>query len=373
MQAADGGATSDPSHDVTAMVERLAKLESLVATQGEWIARMMRGSIIVVDAGGCGVFTSIQQAIQRCAAGDTIVVRPGTYTEPLVIDKPDLTIRGVGFADTCVETNADACTVVFKATATVIGMRLVQQRKYYGCVRFEDGSGSLENCDITAANLSCIVVGGSAKSPQIRRCTVRDSKQHGIAVKANTSPIIEYNKITGLGQPGIVVEEESDPVIRYNEISDSLQNGIWIKAKGRGVIEYNDIHSNAYSNIDVMEGANPVIRYNRIFNSGKCGVCIAEQGAGSIEDNDIFGNSYSNVGIMAGANPTVVRNLIHNSKQHGVFIKAKAKGTIQDNNIFANTLANIKLEDGAEAIHRNNQNGHLRARQPLEAVGVGPQ
>ena len=39
---------------------QLLTLSSTVATQGQWIERLLAGSIVVVDPHGCGLFRSIQ-------------------------------------------------------------------------------------------------------------------------------------------------------------------------------------------------------------------------------------------------------------------------------------------------------------------------
>ena len=50
---------------------------------------------IVVDPSGDGTVTTITEAVAMAADGDTILVKPGTYIEALVIDK-DITLRGDG-------------------------------------------------------------------------------------------------------------------------------------------------------------------------------------------------------------------------------------------------------------------------------------
>ena len=65
---------------------------------------------IIVDASGGGDFTTIAAAVEEAADGDTILVRPGTYGEEIVIDK-DITLRGDGPVDEVVIELADAVLI----------------------------------------------------------------------------------------------------------------------------------------------------------------------------------------------------------------------------------------------------------------------
>ncbi|MFV2063827.1 MAG: pectinesterase family protein, partial [Chloroflexota bacterium] len=53
------------------------------------------GATHIVAADGSGDFSTIGEAVDAAAEGDTILVKPGTYTEAIVIDK-DITISGDG-------------------------------------------------------------------------------------------------------------------------------------------------------------------------------------------------------------------------------------------------------------------------------------
>jgi hypothetical protein len=54
-----------------------------------------RGETYVVTADGSGDFATITEALASAVDGDTVLVRPGTYQEDLVI-RHDITVRGDG-------------------------------------------------------------------------------------------------------------------------------------------------------------------------------------------------------------------------------------------------------------------------------------
>ena len=178
-------------------------------------------------------------------------MREGVYDEALVMDKEGLTVKGAG-EGVVVENRSEACAATFTAAGTLVGLTLRQHHRHFACVRFEAGAGVLEDCDVTSANLSCVVVAADAR-PCVRRCKVHGSQQYGVAVKPGARPTLEHNSVFGNCQPNIVIEAGADPLIRYNDIHGSKQNGIWVHTRGKGHIAYNDIYENAYSNVDIME------------------------------------------------------------------------------------------------------------------------
>lgn len=333
----------------------LQELQSRVEEQSKHIDQLMRGSVIVVDQAGAGLFTAIPPALAVAREGDTIVVRPGDYADPLVLDKPGIHVRGVGRAEVMLSHAEEACTVVFRAASVLSGMTIRSQVPYYCAVRFESGEGGeLADCDVSSVNLSCIIVTSGCRTSTVRGCSIHSSKQHGVSCKHDTAPLLEDNEIFDNGQPNVVVESGAEPVILRNRIHSSGQNGVWFRNAAKGELRDNEIFGNTYSNVDIMAEAVPHIEGNRIHTSQKCGICVAEHGGGVIRRNEVFGNGYSNVGIMSGATPELSHNKIYGGKQHGILVKANAQGTIEDNTVCDNALANIKMEEGAETVSRNN-------------------
>jgi len=69
------------------------------------------GDTLVVATDGSGAFRTIGEAIDAAADGDTILVRPGTYAEAVVIDK-DISLTGDGSREEIVIAFSDGVTPV---------------------------------------------------------------------------------------------------------------------------------------------------------------------------------------------------------------------------------------------------------------------
>ena len=131
----------------------------------------------VVDPFHRGDFTTISEAIKTARPGDRILVRPGLYTESLVIDKP-LEILGDGPAADIQVHARDAHVVVFRANISRIANLTLRQAggedTWYG-VDIGQGRLELEGCDITSHSGACVAIHGGA-DPRLRRNTIHDGK-----------------------------------------------------------------------------------------------------------------------------------------------------------------------------------------------------
>ena len=88
---------------VAIMVSALLLAVALVGVGVAGARLLAAGGPIIVDQDGNGTTTTITEAVAMAEDGDTILVRPGTYTEAIVIDK-DIALMGDGPVDEIVIT-----------------------------------------------------------------------------------------------------------------------------------------------------------------------------------------------------------------------------------------------------------------------------
>ncbi len=85
------------------------------APSGRPVAEKTEPPILVVDALHRGDFTTIADAIREARSGHRILIKPGLYTEALVIDKP-LELLGDGRPGEVVVQAKDAHVILFRTT-----------------------------------------------------------------------------------------------------------------------------------------------------------------------------------------------------------------------------------------------------------------
>ena len=234
--------------------------------------------VLIVDAGGAyGSFTSIQAAVDAAAAGDTIIVRAGTYAEDLSITK-NVTIlgafAGVDGADglrtpssAAGETNIIGhMTISSSALVTLDGLRFEEtmQTGLIGLVHLTSGNLLAEN-NIFWSD----VQGGNSEVRAIY-----------LSPNAGGTAKISHNYITGAFASG------------YS--GASFERGIWYDGgDGSGLIADHNTIQNTRSafNLDMSGDSSAAIDYNS-FNTDGTGVAVG------IDDNGVsfLGNAYTATG-----------------------------------------------------------------------------
>jgi parallel beta-helix repeat protein len=343
---------SRPAREPTAMEGEVA--EAVAETAARRVRRK-EPPTHVVDAMGRGDFLTISKAIGAAKPGDRILVRPGYYTEGLVLDKP-LEIIGDGDRSNITVKAKGSDIILFKANMGVVRNLTLRQAgdgDWYG-VDIGQGRLVLEDCDITSKSLSCVAVHGGA-DPQIRGNRIHDGQWSGILVYENGQGTIEDNDIFRNANAGVTVRKGGNPTVRRNRIYDGQSCGALVNNNGLGTIEDNDIFDNAYSGIEIREGSNPTVRNNRIHDGKQSGVYVYENGQGTIEDNDIFGNALSGMEIKKGGNPTVRNNRINKNDSRAVYVHDKGAGTFEDNDLRDNAKGAWYIEPGCEVKRARNQ------------------
>ena len=309
----------------------------------------------VVDPFHRGDFTTISEAITAARPGDRILVRPGLYTESLVIDKP-LEILGDGPPGDIQVHARDAHVVVFRANISRIANLTLRQAGGEGTWHGADiGQGrlELEGCDITSHSGPCVAIHGGA-DPRLRRNTIHDGKTAGVIVGDQGLGILEDNDITANAHAGVGIETGGNPTLRRNTIHDGKTAGVIVRDQGLGILEDNDITANASAGVAIQTGGNPTLRRNTIHDGKYVGVWVYDQGLGILEDNDITANASAGVAIKTGGNPTLRRNTIHDGKHAGVWVYDQGLGILEDNDITANASAGVAIKTGGNPTLRRN-------------------
>ena len=237
----------------------------------------------IVDPMGRGDFITISDAIRGADTGDRVLVRPGVYEEPLVMDRP-LEIIGDGNTGAVVVQCKGANTILFKAgmgRVANLTLRQLGDGDWF-CVKAVHGKLFLENCDIVSESLACV----------------------GIC-------------------------QGADPELKGNRIHGSKESGIIVYDQGRGILEDNDISGNALSGVEITTGATPSLRRNRIYENQEAGVYVYNEGQGTLEKNEIYRNRRAGMRVSNTGKPVLKNNHIHENAIVVVATPLKGGGRVE--------------------------------------------
>ncbi len=164
---------------------------------------------------------TIQEALHAALDGDTVIVRPGTYTENIDFMGKAVTLASECGVDLTVIDGGRAGSVVLfssgeKPDSIIEGFSLI------------NGSGTLDNSNLLGGGICC----RNGSSPTIRSNRITDNKAlfgGGIACNDSSSPLIAGNTIArniadeavGYGG-GIACMYGSSPTIKGNVIAGNL-------------------------------------------------------------------------------------------------------------------------------------------------------
>jgi hypothetical protein len=208
---------------------------------------------IVVKKGG-----DLQSAIDGAAAGDTVLVKPGTYAPVTVTEHADLTIRGVGKV------------IVNGATAQ-------------NCVLLTDCRRVVVRGLTLKDSLDSALRATGCEESTVTRCTVLNAGNEGLEFSSCFKVLVDRNTIDTTEDDGIALSDGPDDqsrvsVVTRNKIVHASDGGIDVDGNGidvrddlttvrSNVVEKNVVTKAEYSGIHVTGTSNEVTK-NVIAKSG---------------------------------------------------------------------------------------------------------
>lgn len=328
-------------------------------------ASLLPGTTIVVAQDGSGTVTTITEAVAMAEDGHTILVKPGTYHESIVISQ-DITLRGDGdrgavvleFTDTddatwlvdltptYAETEAVAYGIVLDQSDAHVENIMVRGRYAaapgeipIGAFVIDGGAPVIEQVDVVLdaepyfdgawnSRSAFQITGGS--SPVIRGSSW-DGFTRIVGPTAST-PTFEGNTITA---QRISVWAGGPLTIRKNTL---LDGATVLLGDSGGIVEGNDIDGSISGGGDGTIIRDNTIRGGGEPSDGRPGSAIAVSGTAIVDHNEIVDSPYGIDITGSGATPQISRNTIRGSTSMAIFVDAGTVPTIDGNTIENNAI-----------------------------------
>ena len=278
------------------------------ATRG-WMKRIRSIGLVVVSLSiflsFCGAVSaatvyvspggSIQAAIDGAAAGDTIIVKDGIYTENVNVYKA-LTIKSENGYSGCVVEAADANQAVFYVQT--------------------DG-----------VKIQGITIQGAT-----------DLWGYGIQLQCADDCVINENRIQN-NNKGIYLYKSTKNDIRDNTLNSNV-NGMYLKSSGNNEIYDNTISSSDSSGIWLSSAEGNAIHDNTL-TSNYNGIYLR-----SSNNNDVYGNSansnYNGIYLYLSNDNRIYENFAH-SNHDGINLQSSCNNNIYDNRLRSNDCSGVDL------------------------------
>ena len=249
----------------------------------------------------------IQWAVDNASAGDTIVVRDGTYVENIDINKPHLTIKSENGSANCVVRAANSKDHVFYVTAdnvTIKGFTVTGARYYYyppnnnGGIVYYLYSGIYfyysNNCRIENVNAS---------------------NNNGGIVLFGSSNIIANNIVSSNNDVGIYLFDSNNNIIANNNVSSNNGIGIELEDSSNNIIA-NNIVSNNHEGIYLDHSTSNIIANNIVSSNNQYGILLYYYPSNNtVANNTVSNNDYGIYLCYSSNNIIYLNNFINNTDQ----------------------------------------------------------
>jgi parallel beta-helix repeat protein len=236
-----------------------------------------------VDDSGGADFSTIQDAVNASADGDTIIVRDGTYSENVLVNK-SLTIQSE---------NGSGSTTVARPSGPLADHRFAVSADYVTISGFTL-KGGITDCGKAGVGLI-----GVAYCNITDNVAINDS--YGIRLLSGSNNNSITNNLLRENYKGIELSGASnDNLILENNASSNADYGIWIESSHRNIVTHNIVsRAEGGGNIFLLGSNSNSITYNTISlanaeSGGWVGIMV-QSGA----DNRIYLNNFIDNGFNA--------------------------------------------------------------------------
>jgi len=307
-------------------------------------------------------YAKIQWAVDNASVGDTIIVRDGTYTENVDVNKR-LTIRSENGSENCIVQAADSNDHVFEVTAdhvNISGFTVKSAGYWKAGIHLKN----VKHCNIlnnTALN-SCFgiwletssynnLMSNSALKNWCGICLTSSSKNNfmdnnalnnsrGILLHASRNNTLTNNTANSNTEYGILLEASSYNNLTNNIAANNSRIGIWLKASSYNNL-MNNIAANNFRGI-LLHSSNKNNLTSNIANlNDEYGICLEYSISYSISNNNLMNNTvnsnnYSGIKLYLSDNNTFTDNTA-NSNNKGIYLYHSSNNKIYLNNFINNT------------------------------------
>lgn len=337
---------------------------------------------IIVDSGGHGDYTKIQDAINASNDGDTIYIWNGTYTGDIEINRTGLNI--IGNATNSVIINLDGgyywdtynvsvnisyltfinatddaftpwdycnisyCNFTDSDDSADDGLILIYNRNNVTVshCNFNNNTGrsigisgavtyshniTIDNCTFNDIEYA-IYIEENTDAATIKNCEITTCNINGVRIDDSTGINILNTSINNCGDDGIYIYTCNDITIDNNVINDVGvdDNGIFLDNTNNVIISFNNI-SNCDNSGIFNNYCDNVYTYNNTISNTGFAINYNYGENGSITGNYILNSSTSGIILFPYDNVNIENNIIVNTDQTGINIVGGDNITISFN------------------------------------------
>lgn len=271
-------------------------------------------------------YATIQGAVNNAAAGDTIIVRDGTYPENVKVNKR-LTIRSEnGPANTIVESPEGVNDHVLTVTADHVNINGLTVKNATG----KNEAGRYDYAGLYISAHHCNITDNMAMN-----------NAYGFFLSESSKNTLINNVASGKIGDGIYVTNSNYNTISNNTVKLNHRYGIRLYSSHNNTVRNNDVSNNGYG-IRLGGSHNNTIEKNNVQSSTYDGIYLFYSNDNSFFDNTANQNDYGFF-INASYNNTLINNVANANKYDGFGLELVRNHTLINNRVNSNNKSGISL------------------------------
>ena len=324
---------------------------------------------VTVEPFGDGDYLDIAEAVREVPLFSTILVRPGVYTDRVVIERTVQIDCPAG--DVVLKVEDGPALAISAASGRIRGLEVVSAAPKNGVgVEITSGRVTLEDCRISADTLAGsigVLVRGEATRPTLRSCTISRIGT-GVVVRDDASGRFESCTV-GEVDVGVEVVEHGDPVFHGLHVLSANQDGVRVHQAGRGTFQDLEVENVKDRGIFVTFEGDPLVSGATVHDAGVVGVGIGDGGHGTFERCEIHA-APTGVLVSDDGAPVFTATRIHHVAT-GVGFTTRGRGTWDGLEMSDITARALEVESGCDPTMRNVAVATCPVAVMIEAEGRG--
>lgn len=405
-------------NEVARAFERLERAEAVMQNLtnevlSETVTKLRReleknaGLRIIVAPSG-GDYALLEEAIANASPGATILVRPGIYSGPFIIEKNlrivangpresvvlehnlnavfikecTVTLEGLTISCCSAPEEANLASAIFQKADPGKGTsfektsvrgpvarfkkekdegqdsRVDAVRKLIASIFGDEnssmaiivsmGKGTFHHCDIRGR--AGIGIGSTSSQIQVIDCNLREFKT-AFSLGLHVSATIEKTSISDV-EFGIYATKNARLIVRSCKLTSVEGDALHLESEVEALIEENTIEEAKRFGLLILNSVEALVRKNR-FHRCYGGIKVNDGASGIYEENDINKSEHVGFWVAIHGDPTVRNNRIRGGEKYGLFMDVGARGQFEENQITGSEDTAVTMCGENHVVFRN--------------------
>ncbi|OON77052.1 AAA family ATPase [Streptomyces tsukubensis] len=224
-----------------------------------------------VAPGSWGAHRTIGAALRAAGPGTTITIRPGTYTESLVLDKDVTLVADKGAGSVKVVAARGPALTAHGGSPEVRGLTFEASSPREPAVLLRSGEPTLRDCEIIGGRIEV----SESAAPTLTGCTVSGAAPAAVRLAGTSRTTMEQCAVNGCQGDGIVAEDEARLDATETIIDRAGGRGLYLGGASQVTLTRCEVKHSTGAGLFADVRSSAVLRECRVHETGAQGIRLA--------------------------------------------------------------------------------------------------